>query len=121
MGKARGHRTNRNLSPQSDAVRVWQLMKDGKPNPAMVSIQDNRLHAEMKRPIAGIFSNSSVLAFEPKVAETMRFFMQRLDEEFASTGKRCDIDHWLQYCASPPNLLTCPQEQASANVLNSRL
>lgn len=84
-------------------------MKDGKVIPAIANTTDKRLHAELKKPIAGIYSMSNVVTFEPKVTETIHYFIRRIDEEFIrgpNASKPCDIDNWVQYCGFPS--LTTP-------------
>ena len=41
----------------------------------------------------------NVLKMEPLIDQTITFFLQRLDEEFVSTSKRCDMASWLHFCA----------------------
>ncbi|RAO66022.1 uncharacterized protein BHQ10_002034 [Talaromyces amestolkiae] len=53
----------------------------------------------MKRPIANLYSMSSVLAYETLVEDTVRVMIDQLDKRFASTGQPCDLSSWLQFYA----------------------
>ncbi|TID14100.1 pisatin demethylase / cytochrome P450 monooxygenase [Venturia nashicola] len=87
---------------KSDAMKVWTPMQDGKPVGSIVSTRDRKVHANLKRPIAGIYSMSNAITFEPGVDDTIKYFLKRLDETFmtgSNAGKSCDIDNWVQYFA----------------------
>lgn len=82
-------------------MKVWQVIQDGKPVDSIASTQDKKVHANLKRPVAGIYSMSTAVTFEPRVDDTIKYFLKKLDETFMSgsnTGKICDIDNWVQYC-----------------------
>lgn len=66
----------------------------------LVNTQDNNLHRAMKRPIAGIYSMSNLVEFEPYVDTTIEFFCRRLEEVQATApGQACDLGTWLQWFA----------------------
>jgi hypothetical protein len=67
--------------------------------PTIFATQDEILHRTLKKPIAGIYSMSNLLSFEPYVDSTISFFFQRLDKLFAETGAVCDLGMWLQMFA----------------------
>ena len=82
---------------------VWLQMANGKLIPSIVATKDKHLHAQLKRPVAGLYSNTNVMAYEPRVHDTIRYFIQRLDEEYIrgdKAGTRCPIDNWVQWCKS---------------------
>ena len=53
----------------------------------------------MKRPIAGIYSMSNLVEFEPYVDRTICFFLKRLDQIQAQADGPCDLGTWLQWFA----------------------
>lgn len=84
-------------------MKVWRQVVNGKPFTTITSTQDKAEHAKLKRPIAGLYSNTNVLTYQPRVKETIKYFLKRLDEEFMqgkNAGRRCDMDNWIQYCMS---------------------
>lgn len=86
-------------------MKVWTPVQNGKPVGGIASTQDKKVHANLKRPVAGIYSMSTVVTFEPGVDDTIKYFLKRLDETFisgANAGTSCDIDNWVQYCPSNP-------------------
>jgi hypothetical protein len=84
-------------------MKVWLTVVNGKPFATMASTQDKSYHAKIKRPIANLYSNTNVLTYQPRVTETIKYFLKRLDEEFMqgqNAGRKCDMDNWVQYCMS---------------------
>lgn len=82
-------------------MKVWTPIQSGKPVGSIASTQDKKVHANLKRPVAGIYSMSTAVTFEPGVDDTIKYFLKKLDETFMSgsnAGKSCDIDNWVQYC-----------------------
>lgn len=53
----------------------------------------------LKRPIAGIYTMSNLMSFEPYVDTTISFFFAQLDKRFAQTGDICNLGTWLQMFA----------------------
>ncbi len=84
---------------QSDFYRVLLFYTRGKPVPTIFATQDENLHRMLRKPIAGIYSMSNVVTFEPYVNSTMRVFFARLDTLFVQTGAVCDLGVWLQMFA----------------------
>lgn len=77
-------------------------MNNGQVIEAITSTQSKTVHARLKRPIASLYSNTNTLTYQPQVADTIRYFFRRIDEEFIrdqNAGRPCDIDNWLQYFA----------------------
>lgn len=85
--------------PKSDFYHVLLFYAKGKPVPTIFATQDEILHRTLKKPIAGIYSMSNLLSFEPYVDSTISFFFQQLDKLFAETGAVCDLGRWLQMFA----------------------
>ncbi|KAK3942558.1 cytochrome P450 monooxygenase [Diplogelasinospora grovesii] len=85
---------------KSDYYKVLQPMSRGKIIQGLFNTQDEMLHRAMKRPIAGIYSMTNLVEFEPYVDTTIQFFLQRLDEtQTSSGGKAIDLGTWLQWFA----------------------
>lgn len=42
---------------------------------------------------------TNLVSFEPYVDSTMRYLFERLDEEFVTPGRVCNLESWLQYFA----------------------
>lgn len=64
----------------------------------IVGTRDKRIHGALRRPVANMFSMSSISNQESFIDDTINLFMKRLDEEFIRPRKACNIDKWLQYC-----------------------
>lgn len=84
---------------KSDFYSVILPMSKGKILPGLFATQDEGIHAMLKKPIAGIYSMSNLVSFEPYVDSTIAFFCQQLDKRFAKPGIKCDLSTWLQYFA----------------------
>lgn len=91
-----GHRTD---FEKSDMVVPWQKRIKGKPFTGIVDTKDRRRHAEMKRPIAGVYAMANINANEVFIDDTIAYFVKRLDEVFVRNGGACNIDEWLQWFA----------------------
>lgn len=76
-----------------------QGVRKGRVLESIATTQDRDIHAALRRPVAGIYSNSNVMQFEPHVHATNQYLLKRLDTEFIGTGCACDIDNWVQYYA----------------------
>ncbi|KAK4189133.1 putative cytochrome P450 pisatin demethylase-like protein [Podospora australis] len=85
---------------KSDYYKVLQPMSRGKIIQGLFNTQDEKLHRAMKRPIAGIYSMSNLVEFEPYVDTTIQFFLQRLEEVQQKAGNKAfDLGTWLQWFA----------------------
>jgi hypothetical protein len=71
----------------------------GKPVPTIFATQDENLHRMLRKPIAGIYSLSNLISFEPYVDKAIVFFFAQLDKLFVRTGDICDLGVWLQMFA----------------------
>ena len=74
-------------------------MSKGKIIQGLFNTQDDQLHRSMKIPIAGIYSMSNLVSFEPYVDSTIGFFLQRLEEAQGKAGGKIDLGTWLQWFA----------------------
>lgn len=81
-----------------NSYRVQQRLSGGKPTVTLFTALDEDFHAAIKRPVSGTYSMSTLTEFEPFVDNTIRKFLERLDEEFVVPGRVCDVAAWLQYC-----------------------
>ncbi|KAK3072404.1 hypothetical protein LTR53_006897, partial [Teratosphaeriaceae sp. CCFEE 6253] len=84
---------------KSDFYAVWQNIINGKRSPSLVFTTDEQQHAVLRRPVAGAFTLSTLVEFEPLIDSTTAIFLTRLDELFAETGQVCDLGTWLQWFA----------------------
>ncbi|KAK3994997.1 putative cytochrome P450 pisatin demethylase-like protein [Cladorrhinum sp. PSN332] len=84
---------------KSDYYTVLQPMSRGKTVQGLFNTQDETLHRAMKRPIAGYYSMTNLVEFEPYVDTTIRFFLKRLEEVQKQSQKACDLGTWLQWFA----------------------
>lgn len=65
----------------------------------LVNTQDDKLHRAMKKPIAGIYSMTNLVSFEPYVDSTINYFFKRLEEVHDISRESCDLALWLQWFA----------------------
>ena len=84
---------------KSDFYRVLSFYVKGKAIPGLFATQDEDIHRLLKRPIAGIYSMTNVVSFEPYVDSTIRVFFDQLDKRFVHTNEVCNFDVWLQMFA----------------------
>ncbi|KAK4464769.1 cytochrome P450 [Cladorrhinum samala] len=84
---------------KSDFYKVLQPMSRGKAVQGLFNTQDDMLHRAMKRPIAGYYSMTNLVEFEPYVDTTIKFFLQRLEEVQQKSPAACDLGTWLQWFA----------------------
>ncbi|OTA92375.1 hypothetical protein M434DRAFT_325550 [Hypoxylon sp. CO27-5] len=84
---------------KSDFYSVIPPIRKGTILPTIFATQDESLHRMLKRPIAGVYSMSNLVSFEPLVDRTIEVFCQELDRRFVLPGKVCDFGAWLQYFA----------------------
>ncbi|KAH8197773.1 hypothetical protein TruAng_008062 [Truncatella angustata] len=84
---------------KSDFYPVNQTYSRGRLIPGLFSTTDDKLHRHMKRPIAGLYSMSNVIGYEPLIDKTTELFISQIEEKFARTGERCSLSDWLQFYA----------------------
>ncbi|KAK4942564.1 hypothetical protein LTR10_017693 [Elasticomyces elasticus] len=66
---------------------------------SLFGTQDQDYHMKLRRTVSNAFSMTSIVQYEPRVNDTVRIFLQRTEELFAKSEKRCNFIHWLQYFA----------------------
>ena len=84
---------------ESEFYLVIRQLAGGKAMPGLFNVLNEDLHRVLKKPIAGIYSMSNLVSFEPYVDSTMRVFFEELDHHFVETNKPCEFDTWLQMFA----------------------
>ena len=67
--------------------------------PAVFNTRDEKLHKQLKNPIAPLFSLSNVVTFEGFVDQVLDVLFRQLDERFVQPRKTVDLGKWLQYFA----------------------
>jgi Cytochrome P450 len=67
--------------------------------PAVFNSRDEKLHKQLKSPIAPLFSLSNAVTYESFVNEVLGVLCHQLDERFVKPGKTFDLGNWLQYFA----------------------
>lgn len=82
---------------KSDHVKPMQNPVEGEVLPMLISAIDSKVHARIKRPIAGAFSLSNILGYEDVVNNAINKLLRRLREEFEGkgAGRPCSIDKWV--------------------------
>ncbi|KAL8861116.1 MAG: hypothetical protein Q9178_002330 [Gyalolechia marmorata] len=84
---------------KSDFYWVLSFYLKGKAIPGLFATQDRRIHNLLRKPIAGIYSMTSMVSYEPMVDTTIDCFFDQLDQRFVQTGQVCPLDLWLQMFA----------------------
>ncbi|CAK7230708.1 hypothetical protein SBRCBS47491_007678 [Sporothrix bragantina] len=84
--------------PKGDFYRVLQPLAHGRVVQGLFNTQDEKLHRALKRPIAGIYSMTNLVSFEPYVETTIRVFLERMEAQQAKQ-KTVDLGAWLQFFA----------------------
>jgi len=67
--------------------------------PAVFNTRDEKLHKQIKNPIAPLFSLSNVITYEPFVNKVLTVMITQLDKRYADTGETFDFGLWLQFFA----------------------
>ncbi|KAL8778965.1 MAG: hypothetical protein Q9213_007165 [Squamulea squamosa] len=84
---------------KSDFYWVLSFYLKGKAIPGLFATQNRRIHNLLRKPIAGIYSMTSMVSYEPMVDTTIDCFFEQLDQRFVHTGQTCPLDLWLQMFA----------------------
>lgn len=71
-------------------------MKGGK-IPDVFATRDEDVHRRMRRPVANLYSVTSLLSFEAVMTSTMQYFFARLDELFTNKTVDFDLFNWIQF------------------------
>ena len=89
--------TGANL-PKGDFYRVLQPLAHGRVVQGLFNTQDEALHRALKRPIAGIYSMTNLVSFEPYVDTTIRVLLERMEAQQAAQAT-VDLGAWMQFFA----------------------
>ncbi|EXJ56175.1 hypothetical protein A1O7_09106 [Cladophialophora yegresii CBS 114405] len=85
---------------KTDSVNPMINAHEGEYLPMLISAKNSKLHARLKRPIAGAYSMSTLLSFENVVNDCSDKLMRRLREEFVDGrghGRVCPLHEWLHF------------------------
>ncbi|KAF2225373.1 benzoate 4-monooxygenase cytochrome P450 [Elsinoe ampelina] len=63
------------------------------------STRDENWHTAMTKPVHSVFTTTNVLQFEGLMTDIIKYFTQRLEEQFVISGEPCDISLWLHLLA----------------------
>ncbi|KAI9667683.1 MAG: hypothetical protein M1821_000500 [Bathelium mastoideum] len=74
---------------------IMPRVKGGK-IPDVFATRDEHVHRQMRRPVANLYSVTSLIRFEPAMTSTLHYFFSRLDEEFTDKKKDLDLFKWIQ-------------------------
>ena len=69
----------------------------GKPLPSLVSERDEHVHMALRKPVAGFYSLTTLLDYEPLVDSEIQKLVRKL-RPFAYDGSVCDMTSWLCWC-----------------------
>jgi hypothetical protein len=64
----------------------------------MFTDENPKRHAETRKRVASLYSLSSLVQYEPYVAESIQLLLSRF-EEMCETKEAVNIQHWLQCMA----------------------
>lgn len=77
---------------KSDFYKMFDIKTAAGQTPTVFSVRDEKLHKELKRPIAHAYSMSSLKELEPMNDECSTIFLRKLD---GLVGKDIDLGKWL--------------------------
>ncbi|KAF2837744.1 benzoate 4-monooxygenase cytochrome-like protein P450 [Patellaria atrata CBS 101060] len=84
---------------KSEFYPVQQAVSKGQRLPSLFSTTDEDYHSKYRRCVNNAFAMSSLVSFEPLVNKTINVFLDQTGKIFASTGKSCNFNQWLQFFA----------------------
>lgn len=85
---------------KTDSVRPRINMHEGQELPIIIAAIDSKRHAQLRRPVAGAYSLTSLLELESVVDDVISTMVKRLREKFIrgpDHGKSCLIDQWMSF------------------------
>ncbi|KAK8015767.1 hypothetical protein PG991_008655 [Apiospora marii] len=82
---------------KSDFYHIWDAGAFSK-YPNGFAIVDERLHAERRRIVSGVYSMSTVLTLEPYIDDCSRFFVKRMIEH-TRPDQAVDLGEWFLWYA----------------------
>ena len=59
--------------------------------------RDEKLHKQLKSPIAPLYSLTNVVTFESFVDQVLKVFFDQLDKRYVQPQTTVDLGNWLQY------------------------
>ncbi|KAK1674047.1 cytochrome P450 family protein [Colletotrichum godetiae] len=75
---------------------IMPRIKGGK-IPDVFATRDEDIHRRMRRPVANLYSLTSLMKFEPVVTSTVQHLFARLDELFLDRKVDVNLFQWIQY------------------------
>jgi cytochrome P450 len=84
---------------KSDQVLPMQNAYKGQPLPMLISAIDAKLHAKLRRPVAGAYSLTTLLQSEDVADECINKLIQGLATKHASSNEACSLDRWMHFLA----------------------
>lgn len=66
---------------------------------AVFNTTDEKLHKQIKSPIAPFFSMTSTTSFEVLVEDVLKCLVKQFDQRFAGNHQVFDLGQWLQFFA----------------------
>jgi hypothetical protein len=64
----------------------------------LFSETDQKVHAQLKRPIVKYYSLGNVMTLEPLMDTVIADFCGHLEKRFGETGRECNLGEWIAYC-----------------------
>ena len=65
----------------------------------MFNTRDEKLHKQLKSPIAPLFSLSNAVTFESFIDEVLEVLCKQIDQRYIVSQEVVDLGNWLQYFA----------------------
>ena len=73
--------------------------KGGGALPVVFNTRDEKLHKQLKSPIAPIYSLSNVMTFECYVDKALKVLFHQLDERYVQSHETFNFGNWMRYFA----------------------
>ncbi|PVH91595.1 cytochrome P450 oxidoreductase [Periconia macrospinosa] len=91
--------TERPTFPKSDFYKPGGVLYNGKRLENLFSLQDVDHHARLKRTLLGLYTKTSVLDLEPRIDDTVRAFLGKLEDLTNKSGGKTilDMSLWLHF------------------------
>ncbi|KAK0510977.1 hypothetical protein JMJ35_006529 [Cladonia borealis] len=85
--------------PKSDFYKVLMPYTKQGALPAVFNTRDEKLHKQIKSPIAPLFSLSNAVTFESFIDEVLEVLCRQIDQRYIGSQDIVDLGNWLQYFA----------------------
>lgn len=90
---------------------------NGKRQPLMLSVKDNKEHAAYLKPMAKEYSVAVISEYEPLVDKTVRKWLDGLDKRFCCQSREvCDIALWVRLCKCEQSFISMKNMDLIASV-----